>query len=146
MKKRFRFLLLIVFCFSVNNLPAQHRKKAKHNIDTTDFAENKTIVKYGIASFYSKKFHGRQTANGEIYRNEKYSAACNILPLNTWIKVTNLRNNKSIIVKTNDRMNHKNKRLMDLSRAAAEKLGYISRGLTKVKVEVLKNYKPEEEN
>ncbi|HEX6334392.1 MAG TPA: septal ring lytic transglycosylase RlpA family protein, partial [Flavisolibacter sp.] len=58
-------------------------------------------------------------------------------PLGSWIRVTNLRNNKSVVVKTNDRMHPRMKRIVDLSRSAAEKLGYIKRGLTQVKVEVL---------
>ena len=52
-----------------------------------------------LASFYAKKFHGRKTANGEIYSRDKYTAACNVLPLNTWVKVTNLRNNRSVSCK-----------------------------------------------
>ena len=68
---------------------------------------------------------------------KKMTAACNQLPLGTWIRVTNLNNNRSVIVKTNDRLHIRMKRVVDLSRAAAEKLGYIGRGLTKVKVEVL---------
>ncbi len=92
---------------------------------------------YGLASFYANKFHGRQTANGEIFNNEKLTAACNVLPLGTWIQVTNLKNGKKVIVKTTDRLHPKMRRLVDLSRAAAKKLGYISRGLTRVKVVVL---------
>ena len=57
--------------------------------------------------------------------------------MGTWIRVTNLKNNKSVIVKTNDRLHARMKRVVDLSRAAAEKLGYIKRGLTQVKVEVI---------
>ena len=62
---------------------------------------------------------------------------CNVLPLVTWIRVTNLSNNRSVIVKTNDRLHIRMKRIVDMSRAAAEKLGYIGKGLTKVRVEVL---------
>jgi rare lipoprotein A len=98
------------------------------------------VIKYGIASFYSAKFNGRRTANGEIYNDRKYTAACNVLPLNTWIKVTNLRNNRSVVVKVNDRMHPKNKRLVDLSKIAAKELGYAGRGLTKVKIEVIKHH------
>jgi rare lipoprotein A len=96
----------------------------------------------GTASFYSNKFHGRKTANGEIFSQQKLTAACNVLPLGTWIRVTNLRNGKQVIVKINDRLHPKMKRLVDLSRAAAQKLDYISRGLTRVKVEVLGRKKP----
>ena len=94
-------------------------------------------VYYGIASYYAEKFNGRPTANGEIYSSQKLTAACNVLPLGTWIRVTNLKNNKSVIVKTTDRLHARMKRVVDLSRAAAEKLGYIKRGLTQVKVEVI---------
>ena len=94
-------------------------------------------VLYGVASYYAEKFNGRKTANGEIYDGTKMTAACNSLPLGTWIRVTNLSNNRSVIVKTNDRLHPRMTRIEDLSRAAAEKLGYIKKGLTKVKVEVL---------
>jgi rare lipoprotein A len=92
---------------------------------------------FGTASYYADKFNGRETANGEIYDGNKMTAACNMLPLGTWIRVTNMSNNRSVIVKTNDRLHAKMKRIVDLSRGAAEKLGYIGKGLTKVKVEVL---------
>jgi rare lipoprotein A len=65
------------------------------------------------------------------------TAACNVLPLNTWIRVTNLRNSRAVIVQVNDRLHPKNKRIVDMSRIAATQLGYIGRGLTQVKVEVL---------
>jgi rare lipoprotein A len=94
-------------------------------------------IMYGIASYYAEKFNGRETANGEIYDSRKMTAACNVLPLGTWIRVTNLMNNRSVIVKTNDRLHIRMKRIVDLSRAAAKELGYIGRGLTKVRVEVL---------
>ena len=97
----------------------------------------KSIVKYGIASYYAKKFNGRQTSTGAIYNSTRLTAACNVLPLGTWVKVTNLKNKKSVIVEINDHMHHKNKRLIDLSKSAAQKLGFISKGITRVKVEVL---------
>ena len=65
------------------------------------------------------------------------TAACNVLPMGTWIRVTNLSNNRWVIVKTNDRLHARMTRIVDMSRSAAEKLGYISKGLTRVKVEVL---------
>ena len=107
----------------------------------------KTNVKpkllYGTASFYANKFSGRRTANGEIFSQVKMTAACNVLPLGTWVKVTNLRNGKSVIVKVNDRLHAKMKRLVDLTRAAGQKLGFINSGVTKVKVEVLGKKKSE---
>lgn len=102
----------------------------------------KARVLYGTASYYADKFNGRQTATGHIYSHDKYTAACNVLPLGTWIRVTNLRNNYAVIVQINDRLHPKNKRIVDLSKIAATKLGYTKRGLTQVKVEVLGRVKP----
>ena len=144
MKTHFLVLLLAVFSFSLNRISAQTHKNHPDKTSVHRKADKKIRPRYGVASYYAKKFNGRKMTNGEIYRPEKFTAACNVLPLNTWIKVTNLRNHKSVIVKIKDRMNPKNKRLVDLSYAAAKKLGYLSRGLTRVKVEVLHNYTPGE--
>lgn len=133
-------LLIIISLFAVS----YSQKKAyqsKHTLAKNKASAKKSIIKYGIASYYAQKFNGRRTANDEVFSSAKYTAACNVLPLNTWIKVTNLRNKKSVIVRTNDRLSSKNKRLVDLSKIAAQNLGFFGRGLTKVKVEVLKNYK-----
>ncbi|RYD90559.1 MAG: septal ring lytic transglycosylase RlpA family protein [Sphingobacteriales bacterium] len=92
---------------------------------------------YGIASYYAEKFNGRPTATGAIYSSVKMSAACNRVPLGTWIRVTNLRNKRVVILQVNDRLHPKNKRVVDLSRVAAQRLGYVGNGLTQVKVEIL---------
>ena len=128
-------LILILLGLFFNNANAQKKIKHKHKIELKGQG-----IKYGIASYYAKKFDKRETANGEIYSSQKYSAACNVFPLGTWLKVTNLRNNKTLVVKINDRLHPKNKRLLDLSWIAAKELGYLSRGLTKVKIEVLKDF------
>ncbi len=138
MKKIIPILLLAVI-FSVN-LYAQKKENNKQKTSKEKSSHAKSKIKYGTASYYAKKFNGRQTANGETYSSEKYTAACNILPMGTWIKVTNLRNDKTVVVKINDRMNAKNKRLVDLSKIAANDLAFSGRGLTRVKVEVLENY------
>lgn len=110
---------------------------------TQKIATKKTTrIFYGIASFYSNKFNGRRTANGETFSQAKMTCACNVLPLGTWVKVTNLRNSRSVVVKTNDRIHPKVRRVVDMTRAAAAKLGYIARGLTRVKVEVIGRNKP----
>lgn len=109
--------------------------------DTTE-VKAKPKVLYGTASFYSNSFHGKKTASGEIFSQQKFTAACNVLPLGTWIKVTNLRNGKSVIVKTNDRLHARMTRVVDLSKAAADKLNYVKSGLTRVRVEVLGKNKP----
>jgi rare lipoprotein A len=111
--------------------------------DTIQTTPTKPKVLYGTASYYSNKFVGRKTADGEIFSQEKMTAACNVLPLGTWIKVTNLRNGRSVTVKINDRLHSKMKRVVDLTRSGAKKLGFINAGITRVKVEVLGNKKPE---
>ena len=95
------------------------------------------IIKYGIASYYADKFEGRKTYTDAIYDGTLLTAACNVLPMGTWVKVTNLKNNRSVIVEINDKLAKWNKRLIDLTYRAAKDLGYIGSGITKVKVEVL---------
>lgn len=116
--------------------------------DSVHMTSKKKVAKvqYGIASFYHNKFEGRKTANGEIFSQKKLTAACNTLPLNCWVRVTNIRNNRSVILRVTDRMHHLNKRLIDLSHAAAKTLGYTGHGLTRVKVEYLGKTKPVELN
>ena len=111
--------------------------------DTMEARVAKPRLIYGTASYYSNSFNGRKTANGEIYSHKKMTAACNVLPLGTWIRVTNLRNGKSVVVKTNDRLHTRMKRVVDLSREAADKLDYVKSGLTRVRVEVIGKKKPE---
>ena len=112
--------------------------------DTTKTVASKPKIIYGTASFYANSFNGKKTANGETFSQKKMTAACNVLPLGTWIRVTNLRNGRSVLVRTNDRLHARMKRVVDLSRSAAEKLNYVKSGLTQVKVEVLGKKKPEE--
>ena len=99
-------------------------------------------VQYGVASYYHNKFQNRLTASGEKFDQQKMTAAHNGLPLNTWIRVTNLRNQRSVIVRVNDRLHRKNTRLVDLSNMAAKNLGYLGDGLAKVRVEVFGKKKP----
>ena len=91
----------------------------------------------GVASFYADKFEGRITANGEVYEHQLLTAAHKLLPFGTRVKVTNLKNNLSVIVKINDRGPFVAGRIIDLSKSAAEKLEFIREGITKVKLEVL---------
>lgn len=94
-------------------------------------------IETGTASYYHNKFVGRKTANGEIFDQGKLTAAHKSLPLGTWVKVTNLSNDSTVIVKINDRMPQWNKRSIDLSKTAASQLDYLHNGLTKVKIEII---------
>lgn len=91
----------------------------------------------GIASFYHPKFEGRKTATGEVFTNDKFTAASNKLKLNTYVKVTNQSNGRVVYVKVNDRMSPGNKRILDLTEAAADQLGYRKAGLARVSMEVV---------
>jgi len=95
------------------------------------------MTQKGISSYYAEKFHGKLTANGEVYDMYGISAAHQTLPLNTIIRVTNLENRKSIILRINDRGPFVKNRILDCSYGAALKLGFVKKGTTKVKIEVI---------
>ena len=106
----------------------------------TSIIENKSTEK-GIASYYAKKFNGRRTTSGEIFYNDKLTAAHKTLKFGTYVKVRNLKNDSIVIVKVNDRLPKKSKRSIDLSFKAAKQLNFISAGLTKVEITVLDSLK-----
>lgn len=95
------------------------------------------ISEVGMASFYADKFEGKTTASGEVFKQNKLTAAHRTLPFGSVVKVTNLNNNLSVTVTINDRGPFVDKRIIDLSRAAAEKLKFIDKGTTNVKIEVV---------
>lgn len=122
-------ILLLFFCLISLSCIAQ---------DST--AQTKKKVFYGVASFYSKSLQNSKTATGERYRHEKLTGASNNVKLGTWVRVINLKNKKTVIVRINDRMHNKmakRGRVVDLSRSAAQALGFINGGLVKVKMEVI---------
>ena len=97
--------------------------------------EVKTYKKVGTASWYGDAFHGRLTANGEVYDMTHLTAAHPTMPLPSYARVTNTENGSSVIVRVNDRGPYSNGRIIDLSRRAAEMLDYTHSGLANVKVE-----------
>jgi len=101
--------------------------------------QENNFTETGYASFYADKFEGRLTASGEKYYHEKSTAAHKTLKFGTIVKVTNLSNNKTTAVRINDRGPHVKGRIIDLSKSAAEKLDFINKGLTRVKIEVIDN-------
>ena len=119
-------------------------KKEKSNSKAI-FIDPKTVntnVKHkkrmvGISSFYAEDFHGKLTANGEIYDMYGLTAAHKTLPLNTVARVTNLENGKSLILRINDRGPYIQGRMLDCSYGAAKKLDFIKQGKTKVQVDII---------
>ena len=98
------------------------------------------FVEQGIASWYGKKFHGHLTSNGEIYNMYAMSAAHKNLPLPSYVKVTNLENNKTVIVRVNDRGPFHEGRVIDLSYSAAYKLDMLKTGTANVKLEAITSF------
>ena len=91
----------------------------------------------GTASYYAHKYHGRTTASGEVFDMHKMTAAHRTLPFGVKVRVTNLTNNRSIVVRINDRGPFVRGRIIDLSLAAAQRLDFVTAGLTQVKIEIL---------
>ena len=103
------------------------------------FGQNK-FVQVGIATYYADKFEGRKTTSGEKYSKFKFSAAHSSLPIGTYIRVTNIANNKSIVVRVNDRCAKRITRVVDLSKKAAKEIGIV--GTASVKVETIDTITP----
>ena len=111
--------------------------KANDRFPTTGSEESGEVFS-GEASYYGPKFHGRKTANGEIFDMYKKSAAHRTLPFNTILEVTNLDNQKRVIVRVNDRGPFVKGRILDLSYEAAREIDMISSGVARVSVRILK--------
>ena len=92
-----------------------------------------------MASFYGRRFQGRATASGERYDADELTAAHRTLPFGTRVKVTNLDNDRSVVVRVNDRGPFKDGRIIDVSKKAADQLGFVNAGLARVKIQVLGN-------
>ncbi len=101
-----------------------------------EFDTSKKVYK-GLSSYYGKDFHGKLTANGEIFDMYGITAAHRTMPLNTVARVTNLSNMKSLILRINDRGPYVEGRILDCSYGAAKKLGFLTDGTVMVKIEVI---------
>lgn len=126
-------LLLLILFFSCSPSPRYTNKTIGKYKDTKD-------TFYGISSYYGLNdgFDGNLTANGEVFDKDGISAAHKTLPLNSIVKVTNLKNGKSLTLRINDRGPYIDGRILDCSYGAALKLNFVQEGTTEVKVEVVK--------
>jgi rare lipoprotein A len=139
-KKQMKVLFLLFFSFfAFASVLAQQTELQRDSILTdslqTQFLRNdslRTVI--GKASYYASKFHGRRTANGEVFSNKKMTAAHLKLPFGTIVKVTNLDNGRTVIVKVNDRGPHTKAFIIDVSQAAAKELGFYTKGVAKVEI------------
>ncbi|MFL0803737.1 MAG: septal ring lytic transglycosylase RlpA family protein [Agarilytica sp.] len=115
-----------------NKTPYKVLGKTYHILSTPEGYREK-----GVASWYGEKFHGRHTANGEIYNMYGMTAAHKTLPIPSYVRVTNIENRRSIIVRVNDRGPFHGDRVIDLTYTAAKKLGYERSGTAKVSLEYI---------
>ena len=111
-------------------------KKNNKGTKQSTFNKSKTVYK-GISSYYGSKFHGKLTANGEIFDMYGVTAAHKEFPFNTVVRVTNEKNGKSLLIRINDRGPYIAGRILDCSFGAAKKLGFVGEGTAKVKIEIL---------
>ncbi len=127
------------------NEPYNERNNRPYSVFGVNYRPLKTARGYrerGVASWYGKKFHGQRTANGETYDMYAMSAAHKTLPLPSYLRVRNLNNGKSVIVRVNDRGPFLENRIVDLSYAAAARLGIIATGTGIVEIEALSGDEP----
>lgn len=144
LERKGRWRLIAAICFMllpIHTLPllaeeprSESRPQETRITPEVAPAEVDTAEAVGIASYYAKRYNGRRTTSGARYNPEKMTAAHQNFPLGTKVKVTNLANDKEVIVTVNDRCRKKKQPFIDLSRAAAKKLGFLGKGIAKVKM------------
>lgn len=122
---------------TIPGVPATQRPYKVNGRTYYPLPSAESFVETGYASWYGRKFHGRPTASGETYNMHAATAAHRTLPMNTYVRVTNLENGREIVVRINDRGPFVKNRVIDLSFAAARKLDIVKLGVAKVRVEVM---------
>jgi rare lipoprotein A len=128
-----RLLVLVALAVAVGCSSAPRREKPEE----AESREQVLRVLRGKAVFYGDKWHGRKTASGERFSQYKMTAAHRSLPLGTRVRVTNLANGKSVVVRINDRGPYSKRRIIDVSEAAARQLEIIDAGVAPVTIHVL---------
>ena len=140
------FIILIALatnaCSSDIRFASQSHKSIKDTVNNEDDSSSQGFkvnqILRGTCSYYGKKFHGRKTANGEIYDMYAFTAAHKSLPFNTILIVENLANGKTVQVRINDRGPYKKGRILDLSYSAAQKIGIIETGTAEITAKIVK--------
>tara|TARA_B100001179_G_scaffold35565_1_gene22452 strand:- start:1221 stop:1676 length:456 start_codon:yes stop_codon:yes gene_type:complete len=137
---RYLLLALCLLFADCTNAPRYGNSvgtRKKSNPKNLKTAKRIPKVITGVSSFYGSDFHGKLTANGEVFDMYGLTAAHKTLPLNTIVRVTNLANNKSLILRINDRGPYIKGRILDCSYGAAKKLDFLLQGTTKVRIEII---------
>lgn len=123
------FFIFLLLCRGNSAFAAEGKEKASS--DTVLYS------KTGTASYYAARFQGRHTSNGEVLDNEAYTCAAGRLPYDTWVRVTNLRNGKWVVVRVTDRFRPGGSHLVDLTLRAARDIDMLSHGIARIRMEVL---------
>jgi len=135
---RIRLALFIALCqllSPLHTLPLQAEEKAvQENQEEIDRPGEAVAGEEGLASYYAKRYNGRKTYSGERYRPEGLTAASSDLPIGCRVKVINLANSEEVLVTVNDRCRRRTFPFIDLSRAAAKKLGFLGKGTARVRI------------
>lgn len=125
-------------------LSARSEARPPNTVAFTEFVAplaTEARAEVGVASWYGEDFHGNPTASGEIYDMNELTAASRNLPLGTKLQVTNLKNHRSLVLRVNDRGPYIPGRFLDVSKAAAEQLGFVRAGLARVEAKVVRSPK-----
>ena len=137
-------IYIIIFSlifFSCAPAPRYNSSESTKNFFKVENKKNKfnknKVVYRGVASYYGPKFHGKLTANGEVFDMYGVTAAHKEIPFNTVVRVTNLDNDKSLILRINDRGPYVGNRILDCSYGAAKKLDFINQGTANVEIRVI---------
>lgn len=150
MTRQLPFIIILMFtvisCSSGTRFPSRHSDPDTESVDGERYEKKPEVNNYddvlesrvGVASYYSDKYEGKTTTSGEIFSQDKLTAAHPTYSMGTVVRVKNLMNRKTVIVRINDRMSNQNGRIIDLSKKAAEELDMITQGIAKVQVDVLK--------
>ncbi|WP_304131157.1 septal ring lytic transglycosylase RlpA family protein [Ignavibacterium album] len=136
--KELKIILLLIFVTIITSCSASKRFTAEKDFEDSDdqnlTAEGLEFIEQGIASYYADEYHGKKTASGEIFNMNDFTAAHPYLEFGVKLLVKNLKNNKTVLVRINDRMPNFKGRVIDLSLAAAKKIDMISDGTVEVKI------------
>lgn len=142
-QQRVRLALFVALCqllSPLHSLPLQAQEiTAQKNQEEIDRPGDAAAGEEGLASYYAKSYNGRKTLSGTRYKPGGLTAASPDLPLGCMVKVINLENSKEVLVTVNDRCRRKRTPFIDLSRAAAKKLGFLGAGTARVRIIPLKD-------
>ncbi|MGD9900254.1 MAG: septal ring lytic transglycosylase RlpA family protein [Calditrichaceae bacterium] len=130
------FIYFFVFLFYLTGCSSDRRFSRGDTFQRDTYTQYQSIT--GVSSYYGKKFHGKLTANGEVFDMYKLTAAHKSLPFDTLLEVENLSNGKRVVVRINDRGPFVKNRILDLSYAAAKEIDMIPDGTAKVKAKIIR--------